>query len=183
MIGGHPIYLVNFGTTDTWIYDGLSNVWCEWQDTTGGRYSGQKFAAFQGMLCVSDYQTGNIYEINPSTYADNSSNFGMEVWSKHIWNDDKYIGISQVQIDIESGSGTTTGQGVNPVMDLQVSKDGGQSFFSVGFSSMGPIGNYTTRCIWRGLGSARDWVLKLRVTDPIHRVVTGATAELTGWSF
>ena len=68
-------------------------------------------------------------------------------------------------------------------MDLQVSKDGGQSFYSVGFSSMGPIGNYTTRCIWRSLGAARDWVLKLRITDPIHRVVTGATADLTGWSF
>ena len=183
MIGGHPIYLLNVDGTDTWAYDGLSNVWSEWQSTTGGRFLGQKFAAFQGMLLLSDYSTGTIYELDPTVYDDTGNTYGMEVWSKHIWNDDKYIGISQVQIDIESGSGTATGQGVNPVMDLQVSKDGGQSFFSVGYSSMGPIGNYTTRCIWRGLGAARDWVLKLRITDPIHRVVTGATAELTGWSF
>ena len=183
MIGGHPIYLLNVDGTDTWAYDGLTNIWSEWQDTNGGRFLGQKFAAFQGMFLLSDYSTGTIYELDPNAYDDTGNTFGMEVWSKHIWNDDKYIGINQIQIDIESGSGTATGQGVNPVMDLQVSKDGGQSFYSVGFSSMGPIGNYTTRCIWRSLGAARDWVLKLRITDPIHRVVTGATADLTGWSF
>jgi hypothetical protein len=182
MVGGHPLYVLNF-SQDSWVYDGLSNIWTEWQDTNGNRFLGDHFTTFQGMLLVSDYSTGNIYQINTGVYTDNGSTYGMEIWSKHIWNDDKYIGISQVQIDIESGSGIAVGQGSKPVMDLQVSKDGGNSFFSVGYSSMGPIGNYTTRCIWRGLGAARDWVLKLRVTDPIHRVVTGATAELTGWSF
>jgi hypothetical protein len=64
------------------------------------------------------------------------------------------------------------------MMDLRVSKDGGNSFYSVGFSSMGPIGEYTQRVIWNSLGAARDWVLKLRITDPVKRVITGASAEI-----
>ena len=103
----------------------------------------------------------------------------MEVISKHIWNDDKYVGIKQIQIDIESGVGVVSGQGVVPVCDLQVSKDGGFSFQSIGFSKMGAIGNYTQRLIWYNLGAARDWVLKFRITDPNKRIITGASAELS----
>jgi hypothetical protein len=107
----------------------------------------------------------------------------MEVWSKHIWKDDKYIGISQIQIDIESGVGLVSGQGSQPVCDLQVSKDGGFTFKSVGFSSMGLIGDYTARLKWNSLGAARDWVLKLIITDPVRRVITGAHAEVQGAGF
>jgi hypothetical protein len=179
MSGGHPLYVIVFPDTASWMYDGLSGAWTELQNDTGGPFIGQKFAVFQGRLCVADSSNGNIYEFDSNTYTDNGDIIGMEVWSKHIWNDDKYIGISDIQIDVESGSGLAVGQGDNPQMDLQVSKDGGQTFYSVGFSSMGKIGEYTQRVKWRSLGAARDWVLKLRITDPIHRVITGASAEIT----
>jgi hypothetical protein len=64
-----------------------------------------------------------------------------------------------------------------------VSKDGGNTFFSVGFSSMGKIGEFTQRITWNSLGAARDWILKLRMTDPVKTIITGATAELQGASF
>lgn len=177
-LDGHPMYVINFPSGNaTLVYDGLSNVWSEYQ-SSGGRFLGNKFAYFVGRLLTSDYSNGNIYQFSDSTYTDNGTQIPMEVISKHIWNDDKYIGIRQIQIDIESGVGLVSGQGVNPVCDLQVSKDGGNSFFSVGFPSMGPIGNYTTRLIWRNLGAARDWVLKFRITDPVKRVITGASAEI-----
>jgi hypothetical protein len=116
-------------------------------------------------------------------YTDNGSSIPREVWSKRIWKDDKYLGIERVQIDVESGVGVATGQGVNPVLDLQVSKDGGNTFMSVGFASVGAIGAFTQRVIWRGLGAARDWVLKLRITDPVKFVIVSATAEVSGAAF
>lgn len=182
-LNGHPFYILNLPTASaTLVYDGFSNAWTEYQSSSG-RYWGNKFANFVGRLLVSDYQNGNIYQLNDTTYTDNGTSIAMEVISKHIWNDDKYIGIKQIQIDIESGVGLVSGQGSAPVVDLQVSKDGGFSFFSVGYASMGPIGNYTTRLIWRNLGAARDWVLKLRITDPVRRVITGASAEISIASF
>lgn len=182
MFGGHPVYILNFDET-THVYNGLSNSWTEFHAPDGSRFWGDKFAVFQGRLITSDYRNGNIYEFDLDTYADNEEYMPLEVVSKHIWQDDKYIGIQWIQVDIESGSGLATGQGSDPVMDLRVSQDGGRTFYSVGFSSMGPIGDFTTRVTWNSLGAARDWVLKLRVTDPIHRVITGCSAELTNWSF
>ncbi len=107
----------------------------------------------------------------------------MEVTSKHIWNDDKYLSIPQLQVDIQSGVGMASGQAENPQIDLLVSKDGGRNFTSVGFAGMGKQGQFTTRVIWRRLGRAKDWVLKLRITDPVFRVVTGASAIINGGTF
>ena len=182
MDGGHPFYVLALPTADaTWVYDGLPNAWSEWTDLNGSRFWGLKFAKFVNRLCVSDYRNGNIYAFNPDTTTDNGSMIPMEVWSKHIWEDDKYLGIQQIQIDIESGVGTLTE--TDPVMDLLVSKDGGNTFNSVGFAQMGPIGEYTQRVIWDSLGAARDWVLRLRITDNVRRVITGASAEISGGSF
>lgn len=181
---GHPLYILNLPNAGaSWAYDGLSNIWAEYQDTNGDRFWGEKFALFQGRLCVSDRRNGNIYELNPNVYDDNGSSIPVELVSEHIWQDDKFIGIQQIQIDVEGGVGLATGQGSNPVVQLEVSKDGGNTFFAVGYSSMGAIGKYTQRVIWRSLGAARDWVLKLRITDPVKVIITGAEAEITGASF
>lgn len=184
MLGGHPMYQISFPTVGkTWEYDGASRVWSERKATDGTRYWGQKFANFLDQLIVSDYRNGKLYKVSTSTYADDGSMMPMEVTSKHIWNDDKFIGISRVQVDVQSGVGITLGQGSNPQIDLQVSKDGGNTFTSVGFSSLGAIGKYTQRVVWDRLGAARDWVLRLRITDPVKRVITGASAEIVGGAF
>lgn len=184
LLGGHPMYQISFPTVmKSWLFDGFSKAWSELQDTNGSRHWAHKFANFQNKLLVSDYRNGNIYKLDPTTYTDNGSMVAMEVTSKHIWNDDKYIGIQQIEIDIEAGVGTATGQGANPQMDLQVSDDGGNTFTSIGYSSIGPVGQYTTRAVWSGLGAAQDWVLRLRITDPVKRVVTGARAEIIGGAF
>jgi len=184
MTAGHPLYVINLPDAEiTLVYDGLSGIWSQFSTYGHGHFTGIKFARFVDRLCVAEHHSGDILEFDEDTYDDNGDPLSMEVWSKHIWNDDKYIGISRVQIDTEAGIGTATGQGSAPVMDLQVSKDGGNSFFSVGYSSMGPVGEYTTRTVWNSLGAARDWILKLVVTDPVKRIITGATAELQGASF
>jgi hypothetical protein len=176
---GHPMLQLGFPSAGaTWEFGGLSSTWNERQDTNGGRYWANKYATFLNRQLVSDYRNGNIYQIDDEEFTDNGSIMPMEVWSKHIWNDDKYLTIPQLQVDIESGVGTTTGQGSNPQLMLEISKDGGQTFTAVSWSSMGAIGQYTQRVIWRRLGRARDWVLKLRITDPVKRVLTGASAEI-----
>ena len=182
--GGHPMYQINFPSADrTWEYDGATKVWGERQASDGGRYWGNKFAVFINRKLVSDYRNGSIYEIDDSVYTDNGSVMPMEVWTRHIWEDDKYLSIPQLQVDIESGVGLATGQGSDPQIMLEISKDGGQTFRAEAWASMGAIGEYTQRVIWRRLGRARDWVLKLRITDPVKRIITGASAQIIGGSF
>ena len=184
MVTGHPMYLITFPSANqSWMYDEQSKTWGQVTDTNGNVFWGNKYAYFQNQLVISDSRNGNLYFMQGSASTDNGSVIPMEVWSKHIWNDDKYVGIPWIQVDIESGVGLVTGQGSTPVIDLQVSDDGGNSFYSVGYSSMGALGQYTQRVTWSSLGSARDRVLKLRITDPVKRIITGASAEIVGGSF
>lgn len=181
---GHPMYVINLPTAEaSWMYDGKTQIWSELQAPDGSRFWATKFAAFLNRLLVSDRTSGNIYELDSNTYADNGDEIPCELVSRHIWNDDRFVGISKIQIDVESGTGLVSGQGQTPVLDLRVSKDGGRSFFSVGFSSIGKVGEFTQRVTWNSLGAARDWVLSLRITDPVKFVLTGASAEITGGSF
>ena len=184
MLGGHPMAQFNFPTADkTWLYDEATKMWGELQDANGSRDWGDKYCTFLGQRLVTDYRNGKIYKIDPTKYDNNGDVLPFEVTTKHIWNDDKDIGISQIQVDIQSGVGLATGQGSNPQIMLSVSKDGGQSFHNVSWASMGAIGQYTKRAVWRNLGAAKDWVLRLRITDPVKRVITGASAEIENGSF
>ncbi len=148
---GHPMYQINFPTADSTLeYDGRSKSWGERQDTNGSRYWGNKFANLVNRKLVSDYRNGNIYQLDDTVYTDNGSAIPMEVWSKHIWNDDKSVSVSQLEIDIEQGIGTSMGQGVAPRMMLDVSKDGGRTFKAVSWPE-------ESRCRPRlGAEAARD---------------------------
>ena len=184
MLGGHPMAQFNFPTANkSWLYDGLMQEWSELQDADEDRDWGHKYCNFINRRIVTDYRNGSIYRLDPATYDNNGAILPMEVTSKHLWNDDKSIGIHQLQVDLESGVGLATGQGSNPQIMLYISKDGGHQFVPWGWASMGPIGEYTTRAIWRNLGEAKDWVLRLRITDPVKRAITGASAEIVNGPF
>jgi hypothetical protein len=65
--------------------------------------------------------------------------------------------------------GLTSGQGVAPLVELQLSRDGAQTFISAGTKPLGAQGNYLNRTVWRQLGRARMDRLVFRVvqTDPV----------------
>ena len=181
--GGHPVYILNFlAAGQTWMYDGDTGIWSELQGYSEN-FRGAKFALFVNRLCIADRSTGAIYQFSTEAFEDAGDPLVREVWTRRIWNNNRYIGINWIQIDVESGTGTISGQGANPVLDLQVSKDGGNTFYSVGYSSIGEIGHYTQRVFWSSLGAARDWVLKLRITDPAKIVITNAVAQMVGGPF
>ena len=182
---GHPMYVMTLESANlTLAYDGATGIWSELQGY-GKQFSGYKYSTFVTRQIVGSFTDGKLYYYDNNSYMDGTDPVVREVWSKHIWNENKYIGISWLQVDVESGTGTVTGAGnsITPALDLQVSKDGGNSFQSVGYSTIGQIGDYTKRVFWSSLGAARDWVLKLRITDPNKIVITNAVAEMTGAPF
>jgi hypothetical protein len=76
--------------------------------------------------------------------------------------------VRELELVSETGIGKLTGQGSDPQVMLSYSDDGARTFSSEYLRSLGKIGEYRHRSVWRRLGrcpSARVW--KLRVTDPV----------------
>ena len=85
-----------------------------------------------------------------------------------------------LQVDIEAGTGLKSGQGSDPQVMLRWSDDGGHTWSNEHWASMGKIGEYGKRVIWRRLGMTtklRDRVYEISGSDPVKIAIMGA--ELT----
>jgi hypothetical protein len=68
-------------------------------------------------------------------------------------------------------------QGSNPQAMLRWSNDGGSTFSNEHWVSIGKIGQYLNRAIWRRLGWSRDRIFEVVLTDPIKAVIVSANLK------
>jgi hypothetical protein len=80
---------------------------------------------------------------------------------------------------MEQGQGSATGQGQNPQIMLQVSRDGGYTYGNEMWTTFGAAGQYLHRAEWRRLGVSRNYVWKFRITDPVKVTMISAAAYAT----
>jgi hypothetical protein len=66
---------------------------------------------------------------------------------------------------------------VTPSAGLSRSKDGGRTWGPEHTRSMGAIGQYRQRVLWRSLGRCKDLVFRLRISSPVKRIIMGWYAE------
>ena len=174
LLNGHPFYQINFTSANaSWLYDGASNCWSELKSGTG-RHRAEIAANWLNRTVVCDYANGNIYNLDSDAYTDNGDMIVSELITKHVFAELEIYAISELQVDLEAGVGLATGQGSDPQIMLQISKDGGHTWSAERWVSMGKIGEYKRRAKWNRLGQSRDWVFKLRISDPVKRVLLGA---------
>ena len=82
-----------------------------------------------------------------------------------------------IEIDLEAGVGLVTGQGNDPQAMLDWSDDG-HTWSNKLWRSMGKIGEYTARAKWNRLGSSRNRIFRLTISDPVKKVIIGAYAPV-----
>ena len=172
---GHPFYQINFPTDgESWLYDGASNAWSKMISHGMTRHRAEIATYFLNRTIVSDNSNGRLYNIDGDVYTENGEEIVSEITTKHVSNNLSRVIIHALQVDLEAGIGLTTGQGSDPQIMLQMSKDGGHTWGAERWRSMGKIGEYKTRAIWYRMGQSRDFVFRLRISDPVKRVILGA---------
>lgn len=179
VIGGHPMYQLNFPDAGkSWLYDATTKYWSEVRYGPTGRHRGELAVEFINETVVADYENGKLYRIDADTYTDNDEPIHTILRGRHIASKKNNVRLSRLELGIESGIGTVSGQGVEPVASLRVSKDGGHSFGASTYAEMGAVGEYRKRCVWRRLGVGRDIIPEITITDPVKRVITEATLTI-----
>ncbi len=185
---GHQFYVLTFPTANaTLVYDATTNFWHERSTYIGGassvrRHTSNCYANFAGKHLVGDYRAnGKIYEMSAATYDDAGYALTSIRQAQHFAdkNDGRLLSYHRLHIDIESGVGTQTGQGVDPQAGLSWSDDGAKTWSNEYYKSMGKIGEYKKRMSWKRLGASRDRIFKLTISDPVKRVIVGAFADIT----
>ena len=187
---GHAFYVLSFPSANaTWVYDVATQAWHERAGFSNGQFTRQRAASqmfFNDMVVVGDYQNGKLYTYDLALYADDDQT---QRWLRS-WralptgqNTLKRVANHTLQLDCETGVGLNDGQGSDPQVMLRWSDDGGHTWSREHWTSMGAIGAYGKRAIWRRLGMTqklRDRVYEISGTDPVPIYIVGAQIQMSG---
>lgn len=181
----HNFFVLSFPAAGkTWMYDAFASdiigtpVWTE-LSSNGGRHLVDNVFALVNKAYAADYGAARLYLIDKTSYTDNGMMIRREVDTRHFFKDYDNVTVDELIADMETGVGLAVGQGVDPQVMVQVSRDGGRTWGAEIWLPLGKIGEYRKRIATRRLGTARDFVFRIAMTDPVKFVLAGLALRAT----
>lgn len=180
---GHTFYVLTFKT------DNVTMVWDEtnsrWHDRSSRIDRGNRIvdahwrinnmAFFFNINVGIDTENGKLYKVTSDVYDEDGEEIKAVRRGQTIRNNQDLITYYELQVLFEPGVGLVTGQGSDPVASLRYSDDGGRTWSPYVESPIGQIGQFDQRGgIWYQLGTARNRVFEVMISDPVERVIIGA---------
>lgn len=185
---GHSFYVINFDEA-TWVYDFSTGLWHERAYLSGGDFERHRAGAYafdsaHGYHLVGDYENNKLYRLNDNYYFDGSDYIKRMRSAPHVSAEGVRVFCSRFQLEMETGVGLASGQGSDPQVVLDWSDDGGHTWSSESWSTAGGqtggVGDYNRRVFWNRLGSFRDRVFRVSITDPVKVRLIDAWLNVEG---
>ena len=182
-IEGHEMYVVTFPSVGeyglTWVYDGSTQQWHKWLSWDSDlavykRHRSNCGCFFNNQYIVGDYENGKLYTIENAVYTEDGATIRRLRRAPHLTSDLQRQYFESFQIQFQPGVGLSTGQGNDPQAMLRWSNDGGSTWSNEHWVTIGKIGQYANRALWRRLGYARDRIFEVVISDPIKAVIVSA---------
>lgn len=175
---GHSFYVLTFPTEGlTLVYDVTTQMWHTWSskasdtDDRNGQHRSTHHVFIFNKHLVGDVSSGRILELDWDTYTDDGDTITRIRRSKSIHMEDQAVRHQALWVDMEEGVGdfVTT----DPQIMMRFRDDSGL-WSNEKWRSIGAVGEYGTRIVWRMLGRSRDRVYELKITDPVKAVIIAA---------
>lgn len=179
---GHTFYVITFlSANKTWSFDLMTQQWhrlADWDTSLG--FIRSNISAFcyhtdntpYALTCNSD----KIYHLDGDIYDLDGEPLILERTFPTMTAGLTYITYYAFTLDLSKGIGLTSGQGENPQIMLQISRDGGYTWGNEMWLSMGKLGEYSKMIRWTKLGTNRDFTPRIRISDPVNVALFNATA-------
>jgi len=178
---GHTFYVITFPTDQrTWVYDFQSQAWTEWLEYANGsfsRFRANCFAVMNGEKVIGDFESGKLYKIDASNFTNDGDPIRALRATTIMGLEERFFTTSCLQVVMQQGVGTQTGQGSDPQLMLRVSDDGGVTWKNERKAPIGKAGQYAGRTLFNRLGISRNRMYEVSVTDPVKRVFVGAQIQ------
>lgn len=200
--GDNQFYVITFpsvnnGLGATWAYDTKLKMWHEkfvlnpsyptLSNPPSSRDFPDFYASYNGLHIVGNSNKQLAYmSQNYATEIDATTALRRIRTCQHVQAGGNTIFINELQIEIETGVGINDGQlgrlpssAVDPLATLEISRDAGNTWVTVGSNSIGKMGEYLKRLVFRNLGRARDTVtFRLTISDAVPTYIMGAWANM-----
>ena len=172
--------------TTAMVYNLVTGRWHEQQsqitDTLGVtqtvRWRANSLVTAFGKVLIGDSQDGRVGNLSPDTFTEYDREIIRTIVTAPFHNEGDAIFVSSLELTTESGVGDATTP--NPQVRMSRSKDG-KTFSDEKLRSIGRVGEFNHRQIWRRLGRvARFELFKFVMSDPVKPVFIKLEARMRG---
>lgn len=164
-------------------YDILAKEWHNRETFTKDNWDVLSVLEAYGSLLAFNSQTGEVGKLSNSIRAEWGDIQKISWTYQEVEADGLRVLHDRLEISMATGVGITSGQGSNPEIELEISEDGGKTFYSFEVRELGKIGEYLTRIVFHKLGSSYNRVYRVGLTDPVDMIAFDTNLELRGSGF
>lgn len=171
---GHKFYVLN---TDlgTFAYDMATGAWHERKSLGLDNYRVANAVNCYDQLIMGDAYTGLLYNPDIEVDSENGAAIPVEITIPSLQTDRLKSTLYCYELQAQVGVGTATDP--DPQVILQFSKDGGNTWSAELSRTLGAVGEYLTRCVWRLGVSYRQLQLRLKMPSFTQRIVIAHYAD------
>ncbi len=181
-IEGHRFYVMNLPSIgESYAYDCQTKEWAQWGSQVPfqaepSTFMAQTSAGEGADIYMGSASDGRVWKLDASKNTDDGTPKRVIV-SGAIWTTSGRQRLNNVGLQCVRGVGNEDAP--DPVVQMQMSKDGGRTFGPWLNASLGRIGQYVIKAVWRGLGMIEQpgVLFNFSVVDPVNFTVEGA-----GWN-
>lgn len=128
-----------------------------------------------------DANTGVAYESRIDVYTDvDGLPIQRQRTSPVICVNNQELDLGDIELLPETGIGNANDPGMNPVVWLEISRDGGKTFGRQRMAAIGHQGDYDLRVQWQANGGGRKLVFRVTSTDAVATRWMGLLVECYG---
>lgn len=206
---GHPWFRITFPAANkTWCYDAMTGLWhtlSSWDETKAaqhGRHRGSCYARFNGKHLIGDHDNGLIYETRSDYYTDYDRPIESIGVGRIAHKDGKELAFNEFTLEMEPGVGNeydylvdeagryifgsdgtymsgASQEAPDPKITIDWTDDGGNTWSKTRIISLHERGVFRRVVPARATGSSRNRAFRVRISDPVKRVIVAAYAEVT----
>lgn len=177
---GHSYFCMTVGSY-TFVYDAATQLWHERSsrvhNSMDQEWRVNGIIQFGSDLIALDNSDGILGIVDPDAYEEYGTEIVWQRITSMISNEGKPLVCDSMQLICETGVGPS--DGTDPQVSLSTSEDNGHSFGNEKFRSMGQIGEYGTRVIFRRLGRFYQKVFKLQGTMQARLALIDCAVEVS----
>ena len=174
---GHKFYCLTIDG-GTFCYDLATGTWHERQSYQRQSYRVGCAEVIWGVTVLADSADGRLYTPNLDSLTEDGEAIRVVVGLPTLEASRARVTMYAFEAYFESGVGLNSGAGSNPQIMMRYSDDGGRTWSNEIWRSLGKIGEYRNRSVWRSLGQFRQRSIELTITDPVRKFAMGYFADV-----
>ena len=175
-------YFVGFSLpSGAFVYDIITKRWHERKSVIDGTLGGYRVTALvraYNDIWAGDLVDGRIGNLSPDVFDEYGTEIRRSIVTQPFQSNMESFVVPEIELTVESGVGNAAAP--DPQIGMARSRNS-KTWSDTRYRSIGKIGEYNHRAIWRRNGrAARFELFRFTISDPVKPVIIQLTADIEG---